>query len=161
MSLLLPLPWWPMLWLWWIWPLCPGLPPNKISPSGTPYHCERPPSRHWYTHNHRDRSYSYYGHSHRRHYSRSQSCPIHAMTGAAALEGTPCTLLSATTASHATFQPIDGPITPCSMIPTGIVAPHPIPGISPTDATHTTPWTEASLIPAAPGMQHKILSPGR
>ena len=31
-------------------------------------------SRHWYTHNWRDRSHSYYGPTHRRHFSRSQSC---------------------------------------------------------------------------------------
>ena len=47
--------------------------PNKILQSGTPYHQDRSPSRHWYTDNKRDRSHSYYGPRHRTHFSRPQS----------------------------------------------------------------------------------------
>ena len=86
--------------------------------------------------------------------------PIHTTTKAA-LEGTPHTLLPATTAAHATLQPMDAVTTPHAMITTGTVAPHALLTISPTGATHTTWWTEATLTPAAPTTQHKILSPGR
>ena len=132
--------------------------PNKIPPPGTPYHHGRSRSRHQYTHNQRDRSHSYCGPRHRRHDNRSQSCPIHNLTKAAALEGTPHTLFPATGAAHTTFQQVDAPFTPHSMIPIGIVAPHPTLTISPAGTTHATPWTRASLAKAAPTMQHKILS---
>ena len=87
--------------------------------------------------------------------------PILTVTEAGALEGTPCALLPATTAVHATPQPMDAPITPHATIPTGIVTPHPALTIPPTSATHATPQTRATLIPAAPTTQHKFLSPGR
>ena len=54
--------------------LCPGLP-HKIPPSGTPCHCWRSHSKHWHTHNWRDRLHSNYGPRHRRQYSRSQLHP--------------------------------------------------------------------------------------
>ena len=81
------------------------------------------------------------------------------MTEAAILEGTPNTLLPATTAAHATLQLMDTPITPHTMIPTGIVIFHPVLTISLTDATHTTPQTGAGLTPATPTMPHKNHSP--
>ena len=56
---------------------------------------------------------------------------------------------------------MDTPITTCSMITIGIVTPHHTLTISPAGATHTTPLTGASLAPASPIMQHKILSSGR
>ena len=87
--------------------------------------------------------------------------PILTMTEAAALKGTPHALLPATTVVHATLQAMDTPITPFAMIPTDIVAPYFTLIISPKDTTHTTPWTGASLAPAAPTTQHKILSPER
>ena len=49
--------------------------PHKIPPSGTPCHHGRSCLRYQYTHNQRERSHSYYGSRHRRHLSRSQSCP--------------------------------------------------------------------------------------
>ena len=112
-------------------------------------------------HNQRDRSHSYYGPRHRRHYSRSQSHPIHTVAEAAALEGTPHALLPATTAAHTALQPMDAPITPHTKIQTGIVTPYPTLPISPADATHTTPLTGADLTPVVPTMQYSILSPGR
>ena len=87
--------------------------------------------------------------------------PHHTATEAAALEGTPHTLLPATAAGCATPQLIDTSITPCTVIPTGIVSPHPALTISSTGATHTTLWTGAALASAASTMQNKILSPGR
>ena len=49
--------------------------PNKIPPSGTPYHQDRLNSRHQYTYTKRDRSHStYYDLRYGRHFSRSQSC---------------------------------------------------------------------------------------
>ena len=86
--------------------------------------------------------------------------PIHTVTEAAALEGTPHTLLSTTAASTA-LQLMDTPITPNAVITTDTVAPHPTLTISPTGATDTTPWTEATLTPAAPATEHKILNPER
>ena len=47
------------------------------------------------------------------------------MTEAAALDSTPHALLSATTAACATLQPMDAPITPCTIIASGTVAPNP------------------------------------
>ena len=61
------------------------------------------------------------------------------MTEAAALEGTPHALLLATTAAQATLQVMDVPITPHTMIPTGIVTPHPALANFPTHTTHATP----------------------
>ena len=87
--------------------------------------------------------------------------PIHTTREAATLEGTMHALLPATAAAHIALQPMDKPITPCAMIPTGIVTPHPTLTISPAGATLTTPWTRASLTPGAPAMQYKILSPKR
>ena len=49
--------------------------PHKIPPSGMPCHHSRSHSRHWYTHDRRDRSHFYYGPRHSRHFSRSQSHP--------------------------------------------------------------------------------------
>ena len=49
--------------------------PHKNPPSGTQCHHGKSHSRHWYTHNWRDRSHSCYSPRHRRHYSRSQSNP--------------------------------------------------------------------------------------
>ena len=46
--------------------------------------------------------------------------PVNAMTEVGVLEGIPHSLLPATTAAHATLQPIDAPITTPA-----IVAPHP------------------------------------
>ena len=89
------------------------------------------------------------------------SAPIYTLTEAADLEGTPCTLPPATTSAHAILQPIETPITLHTMIPTGIVVPHPTLTISPADITHATPWTGADLTPAAPTTQHKNLSPGK
>ena len=56
---------------------------------------------------------------------------------------------------------MDTPITPNAVIPTGIVAPHPALTISPTGATHATPWTGASLTLAIPTTPHKDLNPGK
>ena len=80
--------------------------------------------------------------------------PIHTVTEAATLEGTPHAHLLATIAAHAALPLMDAP----TVITTVIVTPHPILTTSPTG---TTPQTKATLAPAAPAMQHKILSPGR
>ena len=85
--------------------------------------------------------------------------PIPTMTEAAVLKGTPHAPLPATTAACATLQPMDAPITPCTVIPTDIVAPHPALTTSPTGTTHATPWTGASLFQATHTAQHKDLSP--
>ena len=53
----------------------PRTAPSRIPPSGTPHHCRRSCSRHWHTHNWRNKSHSHYGNKDRRHYSSSQSCP--------------------------------------------------------------------------------------
>ena len=87
--------------------------------------------------------------------------PVHTKTEAAALEGTPYTHLPATAAACATIQPIDAPIAPQAVIPTGIVVPNPTLNISPIGTAHATPQTGADLVPAAPTMQHKNLSPGK
>ena len=52
-------------------------------------------------------------------------------------------------------------ITPHTVIPSGKVALHPTLATSPMGMTHATPWTRAGLIPAAPNLQHKNLSPGK
>ena len=57
------------------------------------------------------------------------------MTETSVLEGTPCTLLPATAVAHTAPQPMDAPIIPCAMIPTGIVALHPTLATSPMGAT--------------------------
>ena len=75
--------------------------------------------------------------------------PIYTITKATALEETPHALLSATTAAYATLYRRNGLVIPHAMISTGIVTPHQTLNISPTGATHTTPWTRASLSPAA------------
>ena len=85
--------------------------------------------------------------------------PIPNATEAAGLEGTPHTLLPATTAAHITLQVMDAPVNPYAMIPTGIVTPHPVLTTSPTDTTHTTPQTEVSLTPATPTTEYKDLKP--
>ena len=85
--------------------------------------------------------------------------PVPPATEAAVLEGTPNTPLPATTAACATPQPMDASITPHTMIPTGIVTPHPTLAISPIGTTHATPWTRASHTPATLTAQHKDLSP--
>ena len=86
---------------------------------------------------------------------------IHIATEVAALEGTPHALLPGTTTACTALQPMDASVIPPAVIPTGIVALHPILTISPTGVTHATPWTGAGLAPAAPIMQHKILSARR
>ena len=91
---------------------------------------------------------TYYGPRLRRHFSRLQSYPHSHHTP-----------LPATTAAHTTLQPMDTPVTPHTVIPTGIVAPHPAFTTSPTGATHATPQTTAALTPATPTTQHKDLSP--
>ena len=83
------------------------------------------------------------------------------VTEAAVLEGTPHTLLQATTAAHAAPQPMDAPITPHAMIPTGIVTLHPTLTTSPVGTTHATPWTGASFSPATFTSHHKDLTPER
>ena len=82
------------------------------------------------------------------------------MTEATVLECTPCTLLPGTTAAHTAPQPMDAPINPHTMIPTGIVAFHPVFANSPTGATHATSQTRTGLTPATPSTQHKDLSLG-
>ena len=64
--------------------------------------------------------------------------PVHPVTKAAALEGTPHTLLPATAAAHTTLQSMDPLVTLHAMIMTGTVTPHPALAISPTGTTHTT-----------------------
>ena len=68
----------------------------------------------------------------------------------AVLEGTPHTLLPATTAGHTTLQPKDTSITPYTKVT-------PLPKLN-TSLTGATPWTGASLTPATPTTQHKDLS---
>ena len=87
--------------------------------------------------------------------------PFHTITEAAALEGTPHALLPATTAAHATLQPMDTPFIPCAMMPTGIVAPHHALSISPTGTTQTTPTDKSWSPPAIPIMPHKDPNPGK
>ena len=88
-------------------------------------------------------------------------CPIHTTTEAAALEGTPHAPLPANAAACAAIQLMDAPGTLHTVKLTGIVAPHPAFTISPTGTTHGTPPTRASLTPAAPTTQHRILCPGK
>ena len=78
-------------------------------------------------------------------------------TGTAVLEVTHHTPHPATMAAHATFQPLEVPITIHTMThPTGTVAPHPTLTTSPADITHTIiPWTRAGLTPASPTTLHK------
>ena len=85
--------------------------------------------------------------------------PIYTETEAEASECTSNDLLPATAAAHATIQSMDTPITPFTIRLTGIVTTHPTLTISPTGATHTTPWTKASLAAVAPTMQHRNLIP--
>ena len=87
--------------------------------------------------------------------------PIYTVPEAAALESTSHVHFILTTAAHTTLQLMEDSIIPCTVIPTGIVASHLTLTITPTDATHITPQTEASLSPVAPTMQHKVLSQGR
>ena len=83
------------------------------------------------------------------------------VTVAAVLEGASPTLLRATAAVHTTLQLMDAPITPHTVIPTGIVTPHTTLTTFPTGATHATPQTWASLAPATSATQQKGLSPGK
>ena len=85
--------------------------------------------------------------------------PIPITTDAAVLEGTPCAPLPSTMAAHTTPQPVDAPITPYSVIPAGIVTPHPALATSSTEATHATSQTGAGLTPETPTAQPKDLSP--
>ena len=80
--------------------------------------------------------------------------PIPTITEAAVVEGTPHTLLPATAAACTTFQPMDDPMTPHTLI----VAPLPTLSTSPADVTNTTPLTTASLTPTNPTPQCKDLS---
>ena len=84
---------------------------------------------------------------------------IPTMTEAAVLEGTPCAPLPDTAAAYSALQPMDAPITPCTMTPTGTVTSHPTLTTSPTYISHTTPQTRASLAPATPTTQHGNISP--
>ena len=86
---------------------------------------------------------------------------IPTVTEAAILEGTPHALLPATTVAGATPQPVGTPVTPCTVMPSGIVSLHPALTTSPMGTTHTTPWTGTNLTLAAPATQHKNLSPGK
>ena len=61
------------------------------------------------------------------------------MTEATVLEGTAHTLLPATSATCTTPQPINAPITLCTMIPPGMVTLYPTLATSPIGATHATP----------------------
>ena len=79
-------------------------------------------------------------------------------TKAAALEGTPHAPLPSITAACTALWSMVGHITTCAMTPTGIVAPHPTLATSPTDITHATPQTEASLTSATPTKWHRNLS---
>ena len=83
--------------------------------------------------------------------------PIHTMTEAAALEGTPHTLFLATAAAHVGLQLMDVPVTSHIVVPTGKVALHPKLTISPTG---TAPCTGAILTPATSTTPHKDLSQG-
>ena len=85
--------------------------------------------------------------------------PVPTTTEAAALEGTLCNPLPATAAAYTALQPMDTPVTPHTVIPTGIVTPHPALAISPTGTTHATPQTGAGITPATPTAQHRDLSP--
>ena len=85
--------------------------------------------------------------------------PVPTLIEAAVLEDIHHAPLSATTAAHTTLLPMDSPITPHTLIPTGIVMPYPTFTTSPADTTHTTPQTRASLTPATPTAQYKDLSP--
>ena len=85
--------------------------------------------------------------------------PIHTVTEAAVLEGTPHTPLPTTAAACATPQLMDVPVTPCAVILTGTVASHPALTTFPTDTTHPIPQTRASLASATPTAQYKDLSP--
>ena len=129
--------------------------PHKIPPSGMPCHHGRSYSRHQYTHNWRDRSHSYYGPRYRRHFSRSQPHPHSHHDCSSSCKGTPHDPLPATAAVNAALQPMDAPITPHAMIPTGIVTHHPTLATSPRGTTHATPQTGTSLTLALPTAQHK------
>ena len=133
--------------------------PNKIPPSGTPCHQDRSHIRHQYTTNWRDRSHSYYGQRHRRHFSRSQSCHcLHCNRRSSFRRYTSCSSSSHCSSLHHPLA--DGcPITTHAMTPAVIVAPHPTVTTSPTEVTHATPQTRASLAPATPTTQHRNLSP--
>ena len=117
---------------------------NKILSSGIPCHQDRSHSRHWYTHNGRDRSHStHYGYRHDRHFNqhfKRHTLPPH----------------PATTSAHAALQQMDIPIATHAMThPTGIVTPHATFTTS-TNITHATiPWTRASLTPATLTTLHR------
>ena len=81
--------------------------------------------------------------------------PTTTVTEATGLEGTPHAPLPTTTAARAASQPMDAPITPHAMTPTGIVAPNPTLATSSRGATHATPQTESGLAPETPAIQHK------
>ena len=55
---------------------------------------------------------------------------------------------------------MDASVTPCTMIPAGIVTPYPMLAISIMGTTHATPQTGTSLAPATPTTLHKDLSLG-
>ena len=153
----LPLPWCPVLWLWWIWPLSPGLPQQDSSLRNT-----IPPRqisfKAWYTHNQRDRSHPIMVPEHRRHFIRSQSHHCSHHDRSSSFRRHTSHSFPATAAAYATLLSMDTPITTCTMTPTGIVTPHPTLAISPADVTHAIPQTVASLTPANPTAQHRNLS---
>ena len=80
-------------------------------------------------------------------------------TEATILEGTLHNPLLVTAAVHTTPQLMDTPIIPHTVIPTGIVTPHPALTTTPAGVTHATPQMRASLTPATPTAQQKDLSP--
>ena len=84
---------------------------------------------------------------------------IQTATEAAILEGTPCALLPATAAAHSAPEPMDAPISPHAMVPTGIVTLHPTLATSPMGSAHANSQNRADLVPATPATQHKDISP--
>ena len=155
-----PLPLCPVLWLWWIWPLGPGLPSQDSSIRNT--------TLPWYIsfkaliiHTQRDRSHSYYDPRHRRHFRRSQSHPnLHHDRSSSFKRHTSCSSSNhhsslccplADECSHYTSCH-DTSRHSCTL---------PTLATSPAGITDATPQTGDSLTPTAPTTQHKDLSQGR
>ena len=120
-------------------------------------------SRHQGIHNQRDKSNSHYCPRHRRHFSRLQSCPHFYRYRNRSSSFRRHTLYSFSSNHSSSCCPSanGSPITPHTMIPTDIVTLHPTLTTSLVGATHATPWTSASLIPAALATQHNDLSSGK
>ena len=139
-SFWLPLPWCAVLWLWWMWPLCIGLPqqdsplrntmpPRQISLKALIYpHPEE--TDHMPPIMVPDMGDISAAHSH---------TAIPTVTGAAVSEGTHHHPHPATTATHTTLWAMDVPIVTHTVThPTGTVEPHPTLATSPADVTHAT-----------------------